>query len=286
MCSSDLLMDRNVPPGLGDSAQRGYDESKTLIARWHGRGRLGYAVTPRFVASSSPAQLEAAGALWREHPGTLLQSHLSENVEEIAWVHRLFPECADYVDVFDRFGLLGRGAIHGHGVHLSERERDRLAETATAVAHCPTSNCFLGSGLFDLAATKRRPVPIPVGLATDVGAGTTLSMLSTMGAAARVAQLRGNPLHPVQALWLATAGAARALMLEDRVGNLAAGLEGDAVVLDLAATPLLAERTRQVESIDDLLAILSTLGDDRCVQATYAAGAPVWVRSPGGVEAQ
>lgn len=280
------LMDRNVPPGLGDSAQRGYDESKTLIARWHGRGRLGYAVTPRFVASSSPAQLEAAGALWREHPGTLLQSHLSENVEEIAWVHRLFPECADYVDVFDRFGLLGRGAIHGHGVHLSERERDRLAETATAVAHCPTSNCFLGSGLFDLAATKRRPVPIPVGLATDVGAGTTLSMLSTMGAAARVAQLRGNPLHPVQALWLATAGAARALMLEDRVGNLAAGLEGDAVVLDLAATPLLAERTRQVESIDDLLAILSTLGDDRCVQATYAAGAPVWVRSPGGVEAQ
>jgi len=280
------LMDRNVPDGLSDTAQRGYDESNALIDRWHGRGRLGYAVTPRFVASSSPAQLEAASALWREHPGTLLQSHLSENVEEVAWVRRLFPECADYVDVFDRFGLLGRGSIHGHGIHLSERERQRLAESGTALAHCPTSNFFLGSGLFDLAAARSRPVPIPVGLATDIGAGTTLSMIATMGAAARVAQLRGNPLHPVQALWLATAGAARALTLEDRVGNLAAGLEGDAVVLDLAATPLLEERLRRVEAIDDLLAVLSTVGDDRCVRATYAGGMPVWVRGESAAEAQ
>lgn len=280
------LMDRNAPDGLRDTAQRGYDESKALIERWHGRGRLGYAVTPRFVASSSPAQLEGARALWCEHPGTLLQSHLSENLDEVAWVRRLFPECGDYVDVFDRFGLLGRGAIHGHGVHLSERERDRLAESATALAHCPTSNFFLGSGLFDLAAARNRPVPIPVGLATDVGAGTTLSMLATMGAAMRVAQLRGNPLHPAQALWLATAGAARALALEDRVGNLAAGLEGDAVVLDLAATPLIEARLRRVDDIDDLLAVLSTLGDDRCVRATYAAGMPAWVRGERAAEAQ
>ena len=280
------LMDRHAPAALTDTAQRGYDESKALIERWHGRGRLGYAVTPRFVASSTPAQLEAAAALWRGHPGTLLQSHLAENVDEVAWVRRLFSECTDYVDVFDRFGLLGRGAIHGHGVHLSERERARLAESTTALAHCPTSNFFLGSGLFDLAAAKRRNVPIPVGLATDVGAGTTLSMLATMGAASRVAQMRGNPLDPVQALWLATAGAAQALTLEDRVGDLAPGLDADVVVLDLAATPLLAERMIRVEDIGDMLAVLSTLGDDRCVRATYAAGMPVWSRQESPAEAQ
>ncbi len=280
------LMDRNAPAVLMDSVQRGYDESKALIACWHGRGRLGYAVTPRFVASSTPAQLEAAAALWREHPGTLLQSHLAENVAEVAWVRSLFPECTDYVDVFDRFGLLGRGAVHGHGVHLSARERNRLAESATALAHCPTSNFFLGSGLFDLAAAKRREVPIPVGLATDVGAGTTLSMLATMGAASRVAQMRGNPLDPVQALWLATAGAARALTLEDRVGDLAPGLDADVVVLDLAATPLLAERTNRVEDVSDMLAVLATLGDDRSVRVTYAAGMPVWSRQESPGEAQ
>lgn len=280
------LMDRNAPAALMDTAQRGYDESKALIARWHGRGRLGYAVTPRFVASSTPAQLETAAALWREHPGTLLQSHLAENVDEVAWVRRLFPECIDYVDVFDRFGLLGRGAIHGHGIHLSERERDRLAESATALAHCPTSNFFLGSGLFDLAAATSRSVPIPVGLATDVGAGTTLSMLVTMGAATRVAQLRGKPLDPVQALWLATAGAARTLALEDRVGDLAPGLDADIAVLDPAATPLLAERTDRVDNVGEMLAILATLGDDRCVRATYAAGMPVWSRPESPVEAQ
>lgn len=280
------LMDRNAPEGLMDTAQRGYDESKALIARWHDRGRLGYAVTPRFMASSTPAQLEAAAALWHEHPGTLLQSHLAENVAEVAWVRQLFPECTDYVDVFDRFGLLGPGAIHAHGVHLSERERDRLAESATALAHCPTSNFFLGSGLFDLAAAKRRDVPIPVGLATDVGAGTTLSMLATMGAASRVAQMRGNPLDPMQALWLATAGSARTLMLEDRVGNLAPGLDADVVVLDLAATPLLADRTSRVEDVGEMLAVLATLGDDRCVRATYAAGMPVWSHQESPAEAQ
>ncbi len=280
------LMDRNAPEALMDTAQRGYYESKALIERWHGRGRLGYAVTPRFVATSSPAQLESAAALWREHPGTLLQSHLSENLDEVAWVKRLFPERIDYVDVFDRFGLLGRGAIHGHGIHLSGRERTRLAETGTAIAHCPTSNGFLGSGLFDLAAAKRHTPPLAVGLATDVGAGTTLSMLATMGAACRVAQLRGNALHPVQALWLATGGAAQALALEDRVGNLAPGLDADAVVLDPAATPLLDARTAQVEDVVELLAVLMTLGDDRCVRATYAAGEPVWLRSEGSNEAQ
>lgn len=280
------LMDRNAPGALKDTVQSGYDDSKALIERWHGRGRLGYAVTPRFVATSTAAQLESAAALWREHPGVLLQSHLAENLAEVAWVRELFPDHLDYVDVLDRFGLLGRGAIHGHGIHLSERERSRLAETATAIAHCPTSNFFLGSGLFDLRAAKRCKPPIPVGLATDVGAGTTLSMLATMGAACRVAQMRGNPLHPVQALWLATGGAAQALGLDERVGNLAAGLDGDAVVLDLAATPLIDARTARVEDVSELLAVLMTLGDDRCVRATYAAGAQVWARPDGRDKAQ
>jgi len=280
------LMDRNAPAGLLDSAQRGYDESKALIARWHGRGRLGYAITPRFVATSSHAQLESAATLWREHPGTLLQSHLAENLDEVALVRRLFPECTDYVDVLERFGLLGAGAIHGHGIHLSERERARLAATGTAIAHCPTSNFFLGSGLFDLRAARACEPPMRVGLATDVGAGTTLSMLATMGAASWVGQLRGQPLHPARALWLATRGAAQALALDNCVGDLAPGLDGDVAVLDLAATPLLAARTAQVDDIDELLAVLMTFGDDRCVRATYAAGQRVWARDDAGGEAQ
>ncbi|MCW5625649.1 MAG: guanine deaminase [Burkholderiales bacterium] len=272
------LMDRHAPDGLRDSVQQGYDDSAALITRWHGRGRLGYAITPRFVASSSDAQLEAAGALWRAHPGTLLQSHLSENTAEVEWIRALYPQSRDYVDVFDRFGLLGRGAIHAHGIHLSERERSRLAQTGTALAHCPTSNLFLGSGLFDLQAAVRRDRPIPVGLATDVGAGTTLSMLATMGAAMHVAQLRGTPLAPAQALWLGTAGAARALTLEHRVGNLEVGLDADVVVLDPNATPFIAARTARVRDVHELLGVLMTLGDDRCIRETWADGRSVWIR--------
>ena len=267
-----VLMDRNAPAGLCDTAQSGYDASQRLIARWHGCGRLAYAVTPRFVATSSPAQLEAAASLWREHPGVWLQSHLSENLDEVAWVRRLYPEAIDYVDVLERHGLLGAGAVYGHGIHLSERERRRLGETGTALAHCPTSNLFLGSGLFDLAAMRQTQPPIAVGLATDVGAGTTLSMLQTMAAACRVAQLRGRPLSPVQALWLATAGAARALGLGEGAGNLVAGGDADVVLLDLEATPLLAWRTTQTEGVEALLGVLTTLGDDRAVAAVLAGG--------------
>lgn len=274
------LMDRNVPDALADSAESGYEDSRRLIERWHGRGRLGYAVTPRFVATSTPAQLERAAQLWREHPGTWLQSHLSENTAEVAWVRALYPSCADYVDVLDRFGLLGPMAVHGHGIHLSERERARLAATGTALAHCPTSNLFLGSGLFDLAATVAARVP--VGLATDVGAGTTLSMLRTMGAAYQVARLRGTVLAPSQALWLATGGAADALGLGDVAGNLAAGMDADVTVLDLEATPLLAARTAQCDTVDALLGVLMTLADDRTVLATFAGGALRWVREEGG----
>ncbi|MFO1318688.1 MAG: guanine deaminase [Burkholderiales bacterium] len=274
------LMDRNTPPGLSDTAQSGYDASKRLIEQWHGRGRLGYAITPRFVATSSPAQLDAAAALWREFPGTWLQSHVSENLDEVAWVHRLFPEAIDYVDVLDRFGLLAPRAVYGHGIHLSDRERRRLGETGTAIAHCPTSNLFLGSGLFDLAAMQRSTPRVPVALATDVGAGTTLSMLHTMGAACQIAQLRRHPMTPSQALWLATGGAARAIGLGDVTGNLRAGLDADAVLLDRGATPLLAWRSALAEDAESLLGVLMTLGDDRTVGGVLAGGRVV--KRPSG----
>ncbi len=268
------LMDRNAPAALLDTAQRGYDESKALIARWHGRGRLAHAITLRFVATSSPAQLEATAALWREHPGMLLQSHLAENLAELAWVRELFPAAADYTDVFASFGLLGPGTVLGHGIHLSPGERQRIAASGAAIAHCPTSNLMLGSGLFDALAT--RSAGVVVGLATDVGAGTTLSMLATMGAAMQVARLRGTGLHPAQALWLATAGAAEALGLAGVTGNLAPGLEADLVVLDPASSPLLAARMATIDGIEDLLTTLMTLGDDRSVIATYAGGHQVF----------
>lgn len=272
LVAGKTLMDRNAPDGLRDTAPSGYDESKRLIERWHGRGRFGVAITPRFVATSSPEQLEAAAALWQEHPGTWLQSHVAENVEEVAWIRRLFPESRDYVDVLDRFRLLGPRAVYGHGIHLGDREWARLAETGTAIAHCPTSNLFLGSGLFDLARARACTPPVAVGLASDVGAGTTVSMLQTMGAACRIAQLRGKPITPSQALWLATGGAARAIGLADTVGNLVAGLEADAVLLHRAATPLIEWRASLAEDPESLLGVMMALGDDRAVRGVIAGG--------------
>jgi guanine deaminase len=275
------LMDRNAPDGLRDTAQQGYEESLGLIRRWHGRGRLGYAITPRFLATSSPAQLEAVTALRRAFPTVWLQSHLSENLAEVAWIRRLHPASLDYVDAMERSGLLGPRAIHGHGIHLSPREWARLSATGTAIAHCPTSNLFLGSGLFDLAGARRQAPPVSVGLATDVGAGTTLSMLRTMGAACEVAQLLGHALAPAQALWLATGGAARALDIADSVGNLRPGLDADIVVLDPSATPLLAWVAGRAADPGHWLGVMQTLGDDRCVAAVYAAGRRVGGTVPG-----
>ena len=276
-------MDRHAPPALRDSAQRGYDESKALIERWHGRGRLGYAITPRFAPTSSPAQLEAAGALWREHPDCWVQSHVAENRREIAWVRELFPRARDYVDVYARFGLLGRRAIYGHGIHLSERELATLAATGTALAHCPTSNLFLGSGLFSWQRVKKPRRPIRVGLGTDVGGGTSLSMLATVAEAYKVAQMGGVSLSPGHAFYLATRGGANALDLDDRIGSIAPGIEADLVLLDLEATPMLGQRTRHARNIDEALFALFMLGDDRAVRATYVAGTCVHRRG-GGAE--
>jgi guanine deaminase len=272
MIAGKALMDRNAPEALRDDPQRAYDESKALIRRWHGNGRQLYAITPRYAGSSSPAQLEVAGALWREHPGTYLQSHIAEQHEEVAWVTGLFPQCKGYLDIYDRFGLLGPRAVYGHGIHLTEAEVGRVHETGTAIAHCPTSNLFLGSGLLDLRRFTQPGQQVPIGLATDVGAGTSLSMLRTMGAAYKVAQMSGFALSAAQALYLATRGAARALHLEDKIGSIAPGCEADLVVLDLHSTPLIEQRMRHCRDIHDALFVQLTLGDDRAVRATWVAG--------------
>lgn len=267
-----VLMDRNAPRALVDTAQRGYDEAKALIARWHGRGRLAYAITPRFAPTSTPAQLDAAGALWREHPGCWVQSHVSESTAEVAWVRKLYPRARDYVDVYARAGLLGRRAVYGHGLHLADRELAVLAQTGTSLAHCPTSNLFLGSGLFPWPRVKDPTRPLHVGLGTDVGGGTSLSMLATLAAAYQVAQLGGTALSPAHLLHLATRGGAQALGLEGRTGSLLPGLDADFVEVDLGATPALARRIRYATDIDEALFALIVLGDERVVAATWSGG--------------
>ena len=272
MIAGKSLMDRNAPAALTDTVQRGYDESKALIGRWHRRGRLAYAVTPRFAPTSSPEQLAAAGALVREHDGVYLQTHLAETSDEIAWVKQLFPGAQDYLDVYARHGLLGRRSVFGHGIHLSDGAWQRIFDAGAAIAHCPTSNNFLGSGHFRFGDAKRAPRPVRVALATDVGGGTTLSMLATMAEAYKVARHTGFGLTPIQAFWLATGGGAEALDLAGKVGGLTPGHDADIAVLDLAATPLVAYRMQFCESLSETLAVLMMLGDDRAVRATWVAG--------------
>ncbi|MEO1000926.1 MAG: guanine deaminase, partial [Pseudomonadota bacterium] len=268
-----VMMDRNAPAGLCDTAERGAAETEALIARWHGQARLGIAITPRFAPTSSPAQLAAAGALRAAHPGCLMQTHLSEQPEEIAWVAELFPEAEDYLGVYEAAGLTGPGAVMGHAIHLTGRERAALAEGGSAVAHCPTSNTFIGSGLCDVAGL--RAAGVPVGLATDVGGGSSFSMLRTMAAAYEVGQLRGRALHPAELLWLAGPGAAEALRLGDRIGRLEAGMEADIAVLDLASTPVIAERAARAGDIWEAVFPTIMLGDDRAIRAVWSGGRPV-----------
>jgi guanine deaminase len=267
-----VLMDRNAPEALRDTAQRGYDESKALIARWHGHARSLYAITPRFAGTSTPEQLEAAGALWREHKDVLVHTHIAENQREIEWTANLFPDRKNYLDVYDHHGLIGRRAVLAHGVHLSEEELCRCHESGTALAHCPTSNLFLGSGLFRMGDVKKPKRPVHVGLGTDIGGGTSFSLLATMGAAYEIAQLGGGSLSASEAFFLATLGGARALALDDRIGRIAPGFEADFAVLDPNATPLLTLRNSRAESVLDMLFALMMLGDDRAVRATYVAG--------------
>ncbi|WLE58421.1 guanine deaminase [Burkholderia plantarii] len=270
MIAGKVLMDRNCPEFLRDTAQSGHDDSAALIARWHGRGRQMYALTPRFAPTSTPAQLEACAALARRHPDVFVQSHVAENVDEVKWAAELFPGHRSYLDIYDRHGLLRPRAVYGHCIHLDDEDRRRIAETGTVIAHCPTSNFFLGSGLFDFdRATAQR---VHLSLATDVGGGTSFSMLQTMNEAHKVARLSGYHLGATRMFWLATAGAARALALDTQIGTLAPRAEADFVVLDPRATPLLARRTARAASLEELLFAFAMLGDDRAVHSTWAAG--------------
>ena len=271
-------MDRNAPADLLDTAQRGYDESTALIRRWHGKGRQLYCVTPRFAPTSTEAQLDAAGALLRDHAGVYVQTHLSENRNEVAWVQDLFPRRSSYLDVYAHAGLVGARSVFGHAIHLSEADFCTCHATGAALSHCPTSNLFLGSGLFRLFDAVNPKRPVRVGLGTDVGAGTSLSHLKTLGEAYKVAALAGTKLNAVQSFYLATLGGARSLYLDDRLGKLAVGYDADICVLDPRATPFLAFRSSYCESIEALLFMLMTLGDDRCIAATYVAGACVYSR--------
>ena len=264
-------MDRDTAPdGLRDSAQSAYDDSRALLTRWHGVDRLSYAITPRFSPTSSVEQLEALGALWAEHPDCLMQTHLSEQVDEIEWVLGLYPQARDYLDTYEAHGLLGARGLYGHAIHLEPRERDRLAETGAALVHCPTSNTFIGSGLFDMDGLMRTGQQLA--LATDTGGGSSFSMLRTMAAAYEIGQLRGRALHAAELLWLATCGSARALHMGDKIGNIAPSMEADLVVLDYGATPVLAQRTARAEDIWEALFALIMLGDDRAVSDVWIGG--------------
>jgi guanine deaminase len=284
LAAGKVLMDRNAPDGLCDTAQSGYDDSQALIAKWHGRGRLLYAITPRFAGTSSPEQLAAAGALWRRHPDCLMQTHIAETRQEVAWIKELFPDHRSYLDVYDHHGLCGQRAVFGHGIWLEEPELQHLHACGAAIAHCPTSNFFLGSGAFDLARALKPERRVRVGLGTDIGAGTSFSILDTLGQAYKAAQLNGTALSAGHAYYLATRGSARAMYLEDRVGSLAPGMEADLVVLDMRSTPLIDFRMDHARDFAEQLFIQMTLGDDRAVQATYVAGRPVYQRSPQPVE--
>ena len=264
-------MDRDTSPaGLRDTAQSAYDDSRALLERWHGVDRLSYVITPRFSPTSTPDQLAALGALWAEHPDCLMQTHLSEQVDEIAWVKSLYPGARDYLDTYEAHGLLGKGGLYGHAIHLEPRERDRLREVDASLIHCPTSNTFIGSGLFDMGGLKAAGHRI--GLATDTGGGSSFSMLRTMAAAYEVAQLRGRALHPAELWWLATQGAARSLRLDSRIGNLAAGMEADLVVINLASTPAIAQAAARAETVWEAVFPTIMMGDDRAVQAVWVGG--------------
>ena len=276
MIAGKVMMDRNAPDYLTDTAQSSYDDSKELIERWHGKARLHYAVTPRFAPTSTPEQLTAAGKLLQEYEGLYMHTHLSENVDEIAWVKSLFPQQKGYLDVYDHFQLLSERSMFAHGVHLCDEECQRLAETGSAVSHCPTSNLFLGSGLFNLKQAEQ--FKVNVGLGTDVGAGTSFSMLQTLNEAYKVQQLQRNKLSPFKSLYLATLGGAQALRLDDKIGSFASGNDADFIVLDYHATPLLSYRLQQAKNLEEKLFVLMTIGDDRAVKETYAAGQSVHKR--------
>ncbi len=278
LVTGKTMMDRNAPAALRDDPASGIRDSEALIERWHRRERLRYAITVRFAVTSSEQQLRAAGELAARYPDCHVHTHLSESADEIATVRRDFPWACDYTDVYDRCGLLGPRSLFAHGVHLSASECARLSQAGATVVHCPTANIFLGSGLFDIGRLRDPEHAVGIGIATDVGSGTSYSMLHTMGEAYKVAMLRGHVLSAHDLFHLATRGNAVQLGLDEEIGTLECGRWADLVVLDPAATPVLAARDTLSRTLEDTLFALAILGDDRAVRATYVAGQPVWRR--------
>jgi guanine deaminase len=272
MIGGKVMMDRNAPQGLLDTPQLGYDETRAVIEQWHGKGRNHVAITPRFAITSTPEQMAMTQTLAEEFPDLHIQTHLSENHDEIRYTCELYPDATDYTDIYARYGLLRKKALFGHAIHLSDREADAMAESGAVAVHCPTSNLFLGSGLFPLKAMKRREKPVTVAVATDIGGGSSYSMLKTMDEAYKIQQLLGERLNPLESFYHMTLGNAVALDLADRIGTLDEGTDADIVVLDAASTPAMRLRMETVTSLSEELFLLQTLGDDRSVVETYVAG--------------
>ena len=269
MITGNVLMDQNAPANLCVPTEQGIRNTQDIIDKWHERGRQHVAITPRFAITSTPKQLQMAGELYASYDSVYLQTHLAENHDEIAFVRSLYPNHKGYLDVYDDMGLLGRRTTLAHGIHLETAEYERLRETGTQIAHCPTSNLFLGSGLFNLPKTLSYT---GVSIATDVGAGTSLSMLTTLSEAYKVQQLQSNPLSAHQGLYQITLGNAQSLVLDDKIGNFMPSKEADFVVIDMAATPLLERRMAQTKTLDEKLFVLMMMGDDRVIQQTIIAG--------------
>ena len=272
IAAGKVMMDRNAPEKLLDTPKTGYDDSKALIKKWHNRGRLMYAITPRFAPTSTREQFEATGALCKEHPECYMQTHVSENKGEVAWVKELFPERKGYLDVYDYYSLCRPRAVFGHGIHLTDDEMHCMHRTGSAISHCPTSNFFLGSGYFNIQRAMQKDRPVRVGLGTDLGAGTSFSILATLNEAYKAAQLNSYALSAGHAYYVATRGTAHAMYLEDKIGSLGVGLEADVIVLDMRSTPIISYRMDHAKDFTEALFIQMTMGDDRAVQATYVAG--------------
>ena len=266
-------MDRNAPQGLLDTPKSAYDDSRELIVRWHEKGRLSYAISPRFAPTSTVEQLEALGSLWKEYPDCLMQTHLSEQMEEISWVGELFPESKDYLEVYEQFNLLGERGLYGHSIHLSDSELDRIREADGRLIHCPTSNLFIGSGLFRL--WERKTAGFHTGLATDTGGGSSFSMFRVMASAYEVSQLCGYSLHPSQLYWLATVGNAKSLHLENTIGNFQIGMEADIIALDLYSTQVISQRAKRSDNIWDALFPTIMMGNEKAIKDVWVYGEKV-----------
>lgn len=272
MVGGKVMMDRNAPQGLLDTPEMGYDETRAVIEQWHGKARCHVAITPRFAITSTPEQMTATQALAQEFPDLFIQTHLSENREEIRYTCELYPEAKDYTDIYARYGLLGKKTLLGHAIHLSEREMDVLSETGSIAVHCPTSNLFIGSGLFPLRPMTRREKPVRIAVATDIGGGSSYSMLRTMDEAYKIQQILGERLNPLESFYMMTRGNAEALSMEADIGTLDLGSVADLVILDAAATPAMKLRMETVNTLPEELFLLQTMGDDRAVVETYVAG--------------